>query len=169
MDDKLMKIAVPFAKEFLPSSLWLAGIAFVMLTLPFTASAELGGDAATVLADQAHMRAALKITQAEGYTIHEMKTSSGTVVREYVSPVGKVFGVAWQGPFLPDLHQVLGTSFTQFTQAAQAQRAQRKGHAPVVIQQDELVVKSAGHPRNYFGKAYLPGLLPQGVNVEEIQ
>jgi hypothetical protein len=36
----------------------------------------------------------------------------GTSVRRYVSPAGKVVAVAWKGPVMPDLRQVLGpTSF----------------------------------------------------------
>jgi hypothetical protein len=115
------------------------------------------------------MKATLKTTQTEAYTVHEIQAPSGTVVREYVSPAGKVFAVAWRGPFLPDLHQVLGASFAPFTQAVQAQKRQRTGHGPVLIQQEGLVVKSAGHARNFFGKAYLPELLPEGVSAGDIR
>jgi len=165
----MMRILTYFRQKPTRSAVPLAGIALLLLALPFTASAELGGDATSVLADQAHMKATLKTTQTGTYTVHEIQAPSGTVVREYVSPVGKVFAVAWRGPFLPDLHQVLGASFTPFTQAAQAQKRQRTGRGPVVVQQDGLVVKSAGHARNYFGKAYLPELLPQGVSAEDIR
>lgn len=160
-DDSLEKKPIPRA--------WLAGVALLLLAFPLAALAELGGDATSVLADQAHMKANLKTTQAEAYTVHEIQAPSGTVVREYVSAAGKVFGVAWKGPFLPDLHQILGASFTPFTEAVQAQKRQRTGHGPVLVQQDALVVKSAGHARNFFGKAYLPELLPQGVSAEEIR
>jgi hypothetical protein len=115
------------------------------------------------------MRASLKTTAAEKYTVHEIQSPSGTIVREYLSPAGKVFAVAWRGPFLPDLHQILGTSFQPFAQAAHAQKARRPGHGPVLVQQDGLVVKSSGHARNFFGKAYLPALLPQGVSAEDIR
>jgi Protein of unknown function (DUF2844) len=150
-------------------AVWFAGILLLLFALPTAASAELGGDAASVLADQAHMKAALKSTPAAAYTVHEIQAPSGTVVREYISPAGKVFAVAWRGPFLPDLHQILGASFTTFTQNVQAQRMQRSGHGPVLVKQDALVVKSLGHARNYFGKAYLPELMPQGVQDEDIR
>jgi hypothetical protein len=163
-----MRIFTPFGKKPAQST-WLGSIALLLLVLPFPASAELGGDATSVLADQAHMKASLKTTQTEAYTVHEIQAPSGTVVREYVSPAGKVFAVAWRGPFLPDLHQLLGASFAPFTQAVQAQKRQRTGHGPVLIQQEGLVVKSAGHARNFFGKAYLPELLPEGVNAGDIR
>jgi hypothetical protein len=150
-------------------SVWFAGIALLLFALPIAASAELGGNFTSVLADQAHMKATLKTTPAAAYTVHEIQAPSGTVVREYVSPAGRVFAVAWRGPFLPDLHQILGASFTTFTQSVQAQRMQRSGHGPVLVKQEALVVKSLGHARNYFGKAYLPEVMPQGVQDEDIR
>jgi hypothetical protein len=140
-----------------------------MFALPRSASAALGGDAVSAQADQVRLRAAVKTTQTGSYTVQEMQAPSGTVVREYVSPAGKVFAVAWRGPFLPDLHQILGASFDTFTHAVQAQKWRRPGHGPVAVRQPGLVVLSGGHPRNYFGKAYLPELLPQGVSAEEIR
>jgi len=144
-------------------------ITLALFAFPLAASAALGGDAPSVRADQARLRAALKTTQTGKYTLQELKAPSGTVVREYVSSAGKVFAVAWRGPFLPDLHQLLGASFQPFTQAAHAKRERRPGHGPVVVRQSGLVVLSAGHPRDYFGRAYLPDLLPQGFTAEEIQ
>jgi Protein of unknown function (DUF2844) len=165
----IMRILIPFAKKWAQSPIWLAGTALLLLAVPLTAAGELGGDAASVLADQVHMKASLKTTRTGGYTVHEIEASSGTVVREYISSEGKVFAVAWRGPFLPDLHQILGTSFEPFARAARAQKTRRPGHGPVSIQQERLVVTSAGHARNFFGRAYLPGLLPQGMNAEDIR
>ena len=163
-----MRIFTAFGKKSAQSPILLGGIVLSLLALPLTASAELGGDAASVLADQVHMKASLKTTQTDGYTVHEIQSPSGTVVREYVSSEGKVFAVAWRGPFLPDLHQILGASFEPFTQAARAQKT-RPGHGPVVIRQAGLVILSGGHTHDFFGKAYLPELLPQGVSAEAIQ
>jgi Protein of unknown function (DUF2844) len=164
-----MRIFTAFGKKAAQSPILLGGIVLSLVALPLTASAELGGDAASVLADQVHMKASLKTTQTDGYTVHEIQSPSGTVVREYVSSEGKVFAVAWRGPFLPDLHQILGTSFEPFTQAARAQKTRRPGHGPVVIRQAGLVILSGGHTHDFFGKAYLPELLPKGVSAEEIQ
>jgi len=144
-------------------------IVLLLLALRLTAAAELGGNASTVQADQVHMKASLKITPTDGYTVQEIRSPSGTTVREFVSAEGKVFAVAWHGPFLPDLHQILGGSFAPFVDAARAQKGRRSGHQPVFVQQDGLIAISAGHPRDYFGKAYLPALLPQGISAEEIR
>jgi Protein of unknown function (DUF2844) len=140
---------------------------FAMLLLPFPASASLGGDVTSVQTDQAKMQGSLRTSSNNSYTIHEIQASTGVAVKEYVSPAGKVFAVTWQGPFHPDLRQLLGSYFDQFSQAEQAQRAQRRG--PVLIQQAGLVVQISGHMRSFWGKAYVPQMLPPGVHVEDIR
>ena len=142
---------------------------FAMLLLPFPASASLGGDVTSVQTDQAKMQGSLRTSSNNSYTIHEIQASTGVAVREYVSPAGKVFAVTWQGPFHPDLRQLLGTYFDQFAQAEQAQRSQRRGHGPVLIQQAGLVVQISGHMRSFLGKAYVPQMLPAGVHAEDIR
>jgi hypothetical protein len=143
---------------------WIFSAAFFLLARP--ASAVLGGDAASVQSDQVRMQATLRVTQSQGYAVHEMRTLPGNVVREYVSPEGKVFGVAWQGPFRPDFQQLLGSYFQQFSQAGQKHR---RGSGPLMIEQPGLVLHSGGHMRAFFGKAYVPDMLPQGVTADAIQ
>jgi hypothetical protein len=147
---------------------WLLSIACLMLALPIHGSASLGGDEGSVQTDRVHMQGALlRITRSETYTVHEVQAASGTLVREYVSPSGTVFGVAWQGPWLPDLRQVFGTYFEHYVQSVQA--AHRRGHGPLLIQEAGLVVQQSGHPRAFSGSAYIPELLPPGVGAETIR
>src|SRR5215831_7981724 len=95
----------PFAARWF---LWFAGL-MVCATAWQSASAVLGGSVTTVLDDQVHMRGSMRVTTAAKYTVHEIKAPSDTVVREFVSPAGTVFGVAWSGPATPDLRTVLGS------------------------------------------------------------
>ncbi len=141
----------------------LAFAASLSLTLP--AFAALGGDATSVTNDQLQMQATLRSTQKQGYAMHELTVPSGTV-REYVTAQGKVFGVAWQGATPPDFPQILGTYFQQFIQAG---KAHRRGTGPLVIEQPGLVVYSGGHMRAFFGKAYVPDMLPEGVTADAIK
>jgi hypothetical protein len=147
---------------------WI-GIVFLMLALPLPALAALGGDITSVRQDQAQMKGTLKSTEGTSYTLHEIKGAAGTVVREYVSSDGQVFGVAWQGPAIPNLQQILGSYFQTFSDAAQAQRAAHRGRGALYIQQPGLVVESTGHARTFSGKAYDPGKLPQGVTANDIR
>lgn len=129
--------------------------------------AALGGDVSSVRNDQAHINASLRTTQMSAYSLHELRATSGTVVREFASPSGRVFAVSWQGPSHPDLRQLLGPFFENFRQALKAQNRRPVG-GPVFVQQDGLVVEIAGHMRSIRGRAYLLDQLPAGVRTEDL-
>ena len=137
----------------------------VAVTVAAPALAALGEDATSVQTDLVKMKGALRITSSAGFTVHEIATSNGTVVREYLSPAGKVFAVSWRGPMMPDLSQMLGTYYEQFLQAPSAAHV-RQRH--LSIEQPGLVVQSSGRMRAFFGRAWVPQLLPQNFSVNEI-
>ncbi|HEY4772733.1 MAG TPA: DUF2844 domain-containing protein [Steroidobacteraceae bacterium] len=128
--------------------------------------AALGGNLSSIEDDQLKMKGTLRTTAAERYTVQEIQTSQGTLVREYVAPSGVVFAVAWRGPKMPDLRQALGAYFTQFTDAP---RPAHPNHAHFAINQPNLVLQSSAHMRAYSGRAYDPQLLPVDVPVTDIQ
>jgi Protein of unknown function (DUF2844) len=142
-------------------------ILLIMVAQP--AFAGLGEDATSISADQARLHGTLRTTQSDGYTIHEIDSASGSAVREYVSASGRVFAVAWQGPWPPKMRQVLATYFDQYKQAMQVQANQHAGRRPVLIQQPGLVVQAGGHMRSFSGRAYIPAMLPQGMSAEAIR
>ena len=142
-------------------------VMLLIFAFPSFAFADLGGNESSIQADQAQMRASLQVARRETYAVHELKTSSGHVVREYVSPSGTVFGIAWQGPSKPDMRQLLGTHFDEYMQAAE--QMQRHGHGPLVVELPRLVVVSAGHIGAFSGRAYLPQMLPDEVSPEAIR
>ncbi|RKP45045.1 DUF2844 domain-containing protein [Pararobbsia silviterrae] len=137
------------------------------------AQATLGSDAGSISTDVATLGASaqpVSAALASGVTRHTLTLPSGTVVHEYVSAAGRVFAVAWQGPMLPPLKQLLGTThFTHYTQAVNA--AQTSGtmrrHTNVVL--DDLVVMSAGHMGAFSGAAYLRSAMPAGFSMNDIQ
>jgi len=145
------------------------GSALLMILLPLAASASLGGDVASVHQDQAHMKGALKTTQAKAFTVHQINSSANTVVKEYVSPDGKVFAITWHSQFIPNMQQLLGIYYQQFADAAAAQREGHFGRRALNIQQPGLVIQNGGHMRSYFGRAYVPAMVPQGVTTGDIQ
>jgi hypothetical protein len=147
-----------------------AGMTLAVLGLSVSASASLGGDLTSVQTDRVRMQAALvRVASGNTYTVHEMRASSGTIVREFVSQTGTVFGVAWQGPSIPDLRLVLGMYFAPYAQAAQAAQRKRAGHGPVRIEEPGFVVEQSGHPRAFSGRAYVPQFVPAGTRVEAIR
>jgi hypothetical protein len=144
-----------------------AGLMLSVFSLP--ARAVLGGNLNSVQQDTTQMKATVQIRQSDAYAVHEIKASHGTVVREYVSPAGKVFGVAWQGPFMPDLHELLGSYLPQYSAALQEEHAKRPGRHPLNINRPGMVIETSGHMRAYYGRVYVPGLVPQAVNAGEIR
>ena len=128
--------------------------------------AALGGDGASVDSDVSRMKGSLRMTSSAAFTVHEITTPYGTVVREYVSPADKVFAVSWRGPVIPDLRQVLGGYYGQYLQATDAPHA--GGHRHLSIEQPGLVVQSSGHMRAFFGRAWAPDLLPQNFSTSAI-
>ena len=139
---------------------------FAVFNLP--ALASLGGNLDSVGADRAHMNASLTMAANGNFNVHQMQGPEGTVVDEYVSSTGTVFAVAWNGHFVPDMQQIMGTYFDQYSAALQTQE-KRYGHRPLNIKQTGLVVQTGGHMRLYFGRAYIPSLLPEGFSPDQIQ
>lgn len=148
---------------------WAVVSAAALLMVASPAFAGLGENASSVATDQAHFQGAVRTRQAQSYSVEEIQPAGGTTVREYVSASGKVFGVAWQGPWYPDLRQLLASYFTQYQQAAQAQASSQRGRRPLFINVPGLVVESRGHLRAFSGRAYIPDQLPQGVTAGDIR
>jgi hypothetical protein len=142
----------------------LVTLALVMVVFPLFAIAGIGGDAASVQADQVQLNATLRATPADQFTQYEMLLPSGTTVREYVSSTGAVFAITWEGPSLPDLRQLLGRYFDQYVNAVKG-----GGMGARVIRQPDLVVYTGGHMRAFRGRAYAPQFQPPGVVSEELQ
>ena len=130
------------------------------------ASASLGGNLATIQADAIHAGASVQVTHTRKFSVYELQAPSGTLIKEYVSPAGLVFAVTWEGPFLPDLRQLLGDYFGQFTNSANARHA---GLGSRMIHQPAFIARTGGHMRALFGRALAPLLFPQGVSTEDIE
>ncbi len=137
----------------------------LLATLAVPSFAVLGDNAGTVLSDQARMKGTLRSVDAHTYTVHEITAATGTVVREFVSPGGVVFGVAWQGQFVPNLQQLLGPYYNQAVQAT----PQRQGRRPLNVETQGLVVRQSGHMRSFHGVAYIPQLVPPSVSAGVVQ
>jgi len=132
------------------------------------AYATLGGTVDTITADRKALSGVHRATTSRsGYTVEEM-TFGLTTVREYVSPAGIVFGIAWNGYVHPDLTQLLGSYSGQYSSArkdaprVQGRRSQR-------VATDNVVVEKWGHMRNLQGRAYAPALIPSGVSIDDIK
>ena len=166
----------------LPCSLWAvqsahAGLGGAPMTPPTDASVSsrvvqpVNGAATAAQSVMRSASSAASATSASAsYTVRETTLGNGTVVREYLAADGSVFGIAWRGPQMPDLNDLLGSYFPQYVAGVKAGRAARGGgRGPVSVEQSGLVVRSGGHMGAFSGQAWLPLALPVGVSGSDIQ
>jgi hypothetical protein len=141
-------------------------ILLVLMMGVLPAWAALGEYEGSVSLDQQVLRGDLREEVHTGYKLHQIVTPQGALIREYVSPEGKVFAISWHAHFIPSMQQLLGSYFPRVQQAAQA-RVQRGG--PLVIQTGDFVFFSSGRMMDFYGVAYVPGLLPKNLTAEVVR
>jgi len=136
----------------------------VMGSIP--AWAALGDNVASVDSDAQALHAKHVMMARVGYNLHQITTEDGSVVNEFVSLAGTVFGVSWQGHAMPNLPQLLGTYTAELQQGQRTNVVRRRA---VMIQTDNLVFSSVGRLRSFRGRAFVPGLVPANLSSEVVQ
>ncbi len=145
------------------------GLSMAFLANARQTQAALGESEDSVAADQSALSAVNRVTTAcQGYTIHEF-TMDGTAVREYVSPSGIVFGIAWNGLIHPDLKPLMGSYAGEYEAALKRTPPKPGISRNARWETDRVVVEKWGQMRNLQGRAYAPALIPPGVSIDEIK
>lgn len=144
-------------------------VVLAMLGASVCAYGSLGEKYTSVTTDQARLKATLNSTVRSSYTDHVITQDSGLVVHEYANSDTTVFAVAWQGPVMPNLEQLLGTYFSSFVSARQGKTTSAGGLSQFHSQQSDLVIHSSGRLGAFSGIIYVPSLVPSGVNAESLQ
>ena len=130
--------------------------------------ATLGEPAESVSSDRKALSAVQRpAASGANFTVQELKSDANSV-REYVSPSGIVFAIAWDGLAQPDLSALLGSYAGEYRHALQ-QIPRKPGHRSLRVKTNGVVVEKWGHMRNLQGRAYAPALIPPGVSVDEIK
>lgn len=137
----------------------------IHLLLLKTSFATLGEKISSITDDQRALRGVKKTLQRESYSVHEI-TYGGHQVKEYASNQGIVFAVTWRGNSEPDLSVLFGNYYSEYKEAKPVRRF--RGRGPKQFQTRHLQVEKFGHMRDIRGKAYIPELIPNGVNIETI-
>jgi hypothetical protein len=148
----------------------VSSLSILILTLVSVgpASASLGEPANSVSADADGLHGFVQPLSRGSLRVQEIVSDNDMHVREFLTEQGIVFAVSWEGPVMPDLHQLLGARFAEYAQALSTQ--QRLGlHRAVRVATSDLVVESEGHLRAYVGRAYLPSLIPAGVSLGDLR
>jgi Protein of unknown function (DUF2844) len=136
--------------------------------LPAIASAHLGGPESSVQSERGFQAQPTPSASTLSYRVYEITNQYGVHVREYVSNDQKVFAVTWTGHSEPDLSVLLGSHFHQYQNGKfQATRPGRR--APIRLTESDLIIEKGGHMGGLRGRAYIPSLLPAGLQLQEIQ
>jgi hypothetical protein len=144
------------------------GLSAAIFATVHQAQATLGESVDSIVSDRESLSAVRRSTVVRsGYTVREIASAS-TVVREYVSPSGIVFGIAWNGLIHPDLTQLLGAYAGEYHEALR-QTPRQPGRRRLQVKTNSAVVEKWGHMRNLQGRAYVPALMPPGVSIDEIR
>jgi hypothetical protein len=170
--DPASSFPVPAIRARFPVHLALlatAGLVAGLAAQPCFASLGRAPSALTAApnAHQARTLAASGGTAAAGYTVNTTVLETGTTVREYVGTNGVVFAVTWNGPFLPDLRDLLGQHFTTLTN--ESARHAKAGRSWVRAANTDVTIESTGHMRAYTGRAWVRSLLPAGFDTDTLE
>jgi hypothetical protein len=150
--------------------IWLCsfGLVVAIFLAGRLAHSTLGEPANSVVSDRKAFSAVQRATTTRnGYTVQEFE-SDANIVREYISPAGVVFAVAWNGLSHPDLTSLLGSYVGEYKQALR-QTPRRRGQRHLQVKTNSVIVEKWGHMRKLQGRAYIPALIPSGVSINEIK
>lgn len=142
--------------------------ALILLMVMFghtSARATLGQPEASVTTDQQQMKMEERVQRLQAYKVHELTTANGTIVREYVSPQGSVFGITWRGPSIPDMNQLLG-AYVNNLQTATPDQTKIQRRRGITVKTNDFVYSNFCRLRICAGSAYVPKLVPANVPVE---
>jgi hypothetical protein len=129
--------------------------------------AALGANAETVKADQVRFNGVHSESTNGQMTTHVIKLSDGSGIKEYVNAAGVVFAISWRTRLKPDLEALLGTHFAVHAATAAS------GVAAIKTRQStrdpNLVVHQGGRMNAFAGLAYVPALVPEGIDAESLR
>jgi hypothetical protein len=139
-----------------------AGACLAIMATSLSAQATLGGDGASVLADQSAMHATMTAKTEAAYTDYALTLPNGIVVHEFVNPSSHVFEVTWYGKdHRPDMSQILGSYVSRFQGQGKVSRPTSRRADRV---ESDLEIHSAVRNRVFSGTAHVPALLPENMS-----
>lgn len=141
-------------------------VLLMLITAGLPAWATLGENVSTVDTDAQVVHGKHVMLARAGYSLHQITRSDGSVVNEFVSPAGIVFGVSWQGHFAPNLTQLLGTYMTDLEQGQRTQVIRRR---VLSVETDNFSFTSVGHMGSFRGRAVVRSLVPATVAAEVVR
>jgi hypothetical protein len=127
------------------------------------AGATLGGDGASVVANEHNLSADARVEKTSSGEHHDLTLPSGIVIRELVSARGVVYAVAWRGPRMPNLRELLGPYFAQLLN-----HSSRGSRNHLILTGDDFEIRAQGHQHAFAGLAWVPSEVPSGVDLDRV-
>jgi hypothetical protein len=148
---------------------WMFAGACCVLLYSHAAQAVLGAPMDTVQADQIRFKGARSEIKSGQMTTHEIRLRDGSSIKEYVNAAGMVFAVSWRTRLKPDLEALLGAQFAVHAATVTAASGVAGSKRQQSIRQPNLVVHQAGRMNAFAGLAYVPTLVPEGINADTLR
>jgi len=104
------------------------------------------------------------LSRTQSYSVLTTE-ENGITIKEYLNSSGQVFAVSWKGITHPDLQPIFGEYYTEFEKI---KTNEHRGMHHYSVRSEKLVVEKSGRMRNVSGHAFVPDLLPQGFNTNEL-
>jgi hypothetical protein len=134
------------------------------------AHAVLGAAQDSIQADQIHFKGLRSRHLAWQMTTHEITLGDGSAVKEYVNAAGQVFAVSWRTRLKPNLQLLLGASYAAMSKAALESPTGVSGmKRQQSLRLSNLVVHQGGRVNAFAGVAYVPALVPMGVDADALR
>ncbi|WP_027804170.1 DUF2844 domain-containing protein [Paraburkholderia caledonica] len=148
--------------------------------LPLASYAALGGPPVTGASMPLMLRAATPqsapasassqpaggLVSAAPYSVRQSIDANGVTIREYVLSANVVFAVTWDGPVRPNMRALLGSYFANYVASGQSGV---RGSGPLIEGNDDFRIESAGRLGRFFGRAWVPRLMPAGVRPGDLE
>jgi hypothetical protein len=151
---------VGFRKLVLGGSIALAAVAGA----PREAHATLGGVAASVDANRKNLGGVLRIERLAYGERHVLVLPTGMVIRQYLSPSGAVYAVSWHGHRMPNVQEILGSYAEQLSHRDRI----KGGRHNMRLTGTDFMMSATGHGQTFSGRAWVPSLVPAGVDLDSI-
>jgi hypothetical protein len=139
---------------------------FMLCLAPTFSLATLGEPVDSAVKNLSSLSVAQKPAADQKYRIQEYE-QNGNAVKEFATPAGVVFAVSWRGILKPDLIALFGSYYAEYKSALDDVPKQY-GIKSISMKTSKIVIRRGGRMRDQRGFAYVPSLVPEGVNVEAL-
>ncbi len=129
------------------------------------AQAALGQAVSSVWAD-GRVTEATHVLDLQGPLVSEttVLTSFGVQAREFSGPSGRIFAMTWSTHGMPYIKDLYAGYFPGYLAWIHAHP--QPGYVPALsVQTQDLRAHMEGHMGDWFGSAYVPALIPPGVDL----